>query len=112
MAINKYGPEAKYGVIYIETKSFVKNRYWKLFKNRSKKYVKLVLNPTNEQGIIYILNGKPLEEKQYYELGGITDSNLVSVSILNKKQLLKQYQLNNYTKGVVVITKPALQNAK
>lgn len=100
------GPEAANGLIYIETKSFVRNRYWNLFRSKSPEYLKLVPKPGDEKELVYILNGKPLKERIEADLGFINSSNLISLEIINAARLLKDYQINNYQWGVMVTTNP------
>ncbi len=59
-AVKLIGPEGRNGVVYLETRKFARNRYWKLFSTRSPEYRKAVPNPESDSTVAYILNGQAL----------------------------------------------------
>ena len=105
-AIKLIGQQGKYGVIYIETKKFVRNRYWNFFKNKSSDYLKVVSTPDNDQDIVYILNGKVLKTNYEAELATITDKNFIDLKVIDKDSLKKDYNVKGKQFGIVInITK-------
>ncbi|QTF60613.1 TonB-dependent receptor [Mucilaginibacter rubeus] len=101
-AIIKYGREAKYGLIYIETKKFDTHRYQNYFKSKSADYAKLISMSANAPKIQYILNKKVLTNNYEGNLAGINDKIFKGLTIINKSQLLKQYGVTNKNYGVII----------
>lgn len=113
-AVKIYGPEAKYGLIYIETKTFSKLRYWKYFKSKSEEYAKIVTSPGNDSNIQYILNKRVLKENFEGDLASINDKLFKGIQIITKDQLSKDYGIKNKDYGVIVSSDipPNLYNGK
>ncbi|WP_121811911.1 hypothetical protein [Mucilaginibacter kameinonensis] len=101
-AIIKYGREAKYGLIYIETKKFDIRRFQNYFKSKSADYAKLISTPANASKVQYILNKKVLINNYEGNLAGINDKIFKGLTIINKRQLVKQYGITNKDYGVII----------
>ena len=104
-ATDRFGPEAKNGLIYIETKAFVRKRYWTLLSTKSKEYLKLVSAPGKEYGVVYILNGKPLLKNHEGDLAGLTAKTFEGISVIDEAALKKEYQVEGYLWGIVIKTR-------
>ena len=102
-AIKLVGEQGKYGVVYIETKKFATNNY---FKSKSAEYLKIVQTPGSDSAIVYIVNGKVLKTNFEGDLSVIDDHNFVSLLIVNKQHLVDNYKILNKTYGVIIVTKP------
>jgi hypothetical protein len=101
-AINRMGIEAKYGLIYIETKKFAKMRYWRYFKSKSDSYAKLVTSPDNDSNVQYILNTKVLKKGFEGDLAAIDDTVFKEIKIIDKQQLIKEYKITDKEIGVII----------
>jgi hypothetical protein len=101
-AIIKFGPEAEYGLIFIETKKFDIHRYQTYFKSKSPDYTKLISNPANVSKIQYILNKKILKTDYEGNLAAINDKIFKELIIIDKKQLIKDYGITNKNYGVII----------
>ncbi|MFC0516893.1 hypothetical protein ACFFGT_21980 [Mucilaginibacter angelicae] len=101
-AIIKYGREAKYGLIYVETKKFDIHRYQTYFKSKSPGYTKLISNPANISKIQYILNKKILKTDYEGNLAAIDDKIFEGLIIIDKRQLIKEYGITNKNYGVII----------
>ncbi|WP_157887043.1 hypothetical protein [Hymenobacter sp. PAMC 26628] len=99
------GGEGVNGLIYIETKEFARKRYWRFFKSKSRKYFNIVPQPGLENDIIYILNGKVLQENFEGDLSAIDDTNFVEISILNKQNLINNLSIANKRWGISIRSK-------
>ena len=96
-------PEAKDGLVYIETKKFAKARYQRFFKSISKAYEALLKLPTAENDIQYILNGKVLTENFEGDLASVNQTNFKGISIISASELIKTYSVQNKKTGIVII---------
>lgn len=101
-AIIKYGREAKYGLIYIETKKFDIYRFQNYFKSKSATYADLISRSANTQKIQYILNKKVLTNNYEGNLAGINDKIFKGLKIIDKRELVKQYGIANKDYGVII----------
>lgn len=101
-ATKRFGEEAKYGLIYIETKTFAKNRYWKYFSSKSQEYRKLVASPDNDSNVQYILNKRILKENYEGDLASINDKIFKGLQIINKAQLVTDYSITDKDFGVII----------
>ncbi|WP_285055313.1 hypothetical protein [Pedobacter ginsengisoli] len=104
-ATDRFGPEAENGLIYIETKAFVRKRYWTLLSTKSKEYLKLVSAPGKEDEVVYILNGKPLLKNHEGDLAGLNATIFEGLSVIDKATLKKEYQVEGYLWGIVIKTR-------
>jgi hypothetical protein len=100
-ALELMGEEGKDGVVYIETKNFARNRYWKYFCSKSKEYTDAVPR-TTEKEVQYILNDKILQNDFEGNLALIDDSIFEGLKVIGKRQLKKRYKIKNKTVGVVI----------
>ncbi|WP_183573213.1 hypothetical protein HDF18_06780 [Mucilaginibacter sp. X5P1] len=98
-----FPPGAKNGLIYIETKDFVKHRYWKYFKSKSADYAKIYPSMPDDSTVQYILNEKVLKEDYENDLPTINDTNFKTLTIINKQELIKKYGIKNKDYGVIII---------
>ncbi|MDB5285799.1 MAG: hypothetical protein JWR05_748 [Mucilaginibacter sp.] len=101
-AVKKFGDEARNGLIYIESKGFAKNRYWKYFKLKSSEYAKIVSSSANDLNIQYILNKRILKENFEGDLASINDSIFKGLQIISKEQLVKDYKISDKDYGVII----------
>jgi len=104
-AIDLLGNKAKDGIVYIETKKFARNRYWRYFKSKSENYAKVVPNPEKDNLIQYVINDRILKKDYEGELSAINDSNFQNIEIIPKDSLLKRYGIYRKQFGVVIHTK-------
>ncbi|TSD66660.1 hypothetical protein FFF34_004425 [Inquilinus sp. KBS0705] len=113
-AIKVGGPEAKNGVIFIETKAYDKKRYWNYFKSKSAEYAKLVPSPIEDSNVQYILNKKVLKENYEGDLASINDELFKEIQIINKEQLIKEFGVKNKDYGIIIISNTSrnLKNGK
>lgn len=90
----KYGPQAKVGVIFIYTQDFLANKWYKRFASQNKKIALLIQSPGfNYRSYKVILNGKPLDNES---LGVDLDSSI-------KKEKIKKIAFgrrNNHHKNI------------
>jgi hypothetical protein len=113
-AVGRLGPAAKNGLIYIETKKFSKQRYWRYFSSKSEQYAKLVPSAGKDSGVQYILNKKILKENFEGDLAAIDDKVFQQLEIISKDKLIKDYGIRDKQYGVIITsTVPAdLHNGK
>lgn len=104
-AINKIGPSGKDGVIYVETKSYVKKRNWKFLSSKSPEYAE-VATLENAGEIQYILNGHLLNDNIEKTIGGLNDKNFRSLVVINKEELDKSYRIKDKKYGVIILSDP------
>ncbi len=102
------GGEGVNGAIYIETKELAKKRYWRYFKSKSKEYSKLVSHPGMEKGIVYILNGKILQDNFEGDLSAIDNASLISIQVLNKTNLKNDFRIFDKEWGILIKSEPIL----
>lgn len=113
-AIERGGPEAKYGLIYIETKQFAKNQYWSFFSSKSAEYKKVVPSPTKDANVQYILNKRVLTKDYEGDLASVTDKTFKEIHIISKDDLFKNFGVKNKDYGIIIISAapPNLKNGK
>ena len=90
------------GLIYIETKTFAKSRYWKYFKSKSAEYAKIVPSPGNDPKIQYILNKKILKDNFESDLAAIDDTTFKRIQIISREQLINNYNITDKEFGVLI----------
>ncbi len=103
-AVKLVGEEGKNGVVYVETKKFVKNRYWKYFSSKSEKYLAIVPNPRSDTAIQYIINDKVLKTNFESDLSQINDSVFKEIIIIDKNELKRKYAIEGKNFGVIIKT--------
>ena len=103
--ISQFGQAGKNGVIYIETKKFVRTRYWNLFSSKSVDYRKAVRHPDTDSTIAYFLNGNLLEKNLDDDLSQVDATTLLGIKIINKQKLLTDFAITGKRIGVLISTK-------
>jgi hypothetical protein len=103
-AIKNFGEKGKNGVIYITTKEYARDKYWKYFSSKSADYTKTVPNIKDENGVCYILNDKILENNFEGDLFFIDDSSFIELKVIDKKDLKTNYSVKNKKWGIVIKT--------
>src|SRR5688572_494040 len=101
-ALELMGDEGKDGVIYIETKNFVKKRYWRYFCTKSNEYAKAIPNYTEDKEVQYILNDRILDKDFEGDLALIDDSIFKGLRIVNATDLKKKYKVKDKSIGVII----------
>lgn len=104
-AIKLGGAEAKNGLIYITTKEYARDHYRDYFKSKSAEYATAAADDKKEEKAVYILNGKVLSSNFESDLFTIDDTNFVSLKVIDKDNLKKDYHVSGKTFGVVITTK-------
>lgn len=105
-AIKLVGEQGKYGVVYLETKKFVRKKYWSFFKSKSPEYLKIVPTPESDSSVIYILNADPLKKNFEASLADINDKTFIELKVIDKKILRKKYKVFDKAFGIVIKTTP------
>lgn len=101
-AIELLGKEGTNGIIYIETKTFAKKRFWKYFSKKSGDYKATFPTLNSDTSAAYIINGDYVAENYEGDLASITDKNLISIKVIDKKELKKYYKVSDKEYGVIV----------
>lgn len=98
------GEDGKDGLIYMETKTFARRRYWRYFMSKSPEYAKIVPTPETDTVVQYILNNKIRTEKQGLigNLASINDKTFKNIQIIGKATLIKDYGIENKEYGVII----------
>jgi hypothetical protein len=104
-AIKLGGSEAKNGLIYITTKEFAHDHYCNYFKSKSSEYASVFPDEKKEEKAAYILNGKVLSSNFESDLFAINDTNFVSLKVIDKDSLKRDYHISSKSFGVVITTK-------
>lgn len=99
--IKKSGINAKYGIIYIETKKFDKARFQKYFCTKSPEYTRLI-DAVKDSKIQYILNKRLLDKNYEGDLAAINDKIFKGIRIINKQQLLSEFGITGKSYGVII----------
>nr|WP_295863488.1 hypothetical protein [uncultured Chitinophaga sp.] len=87
--------------IFIETKTFVRHRYWLIF-SQDAAYRKLVPSPEEDGSVAYIVNGKLQTATAESDLAAVNIHSFISLAILDKAALEQQYGVKGKKHGVVV----------
>lgn len=103
-AIELLGDDGKDGAVYIETKKFCKNRYWKYFAAKSTEYKQRVNSPENDENVQYILNDRVLSIGFEGDLASIDDKIFKSITLLSKDELIKKYKIEDKDFGFLIIS--------
>lgn len=99
-----FGEDAKDGVIYIETKTFSRNRFQNYFKSKSAEYKRLIEKESDDDKFQYILNDKILYENYEGDLASINDEIFKRIQILNSEELSKSYKISDKKYGILIIS--------
>lgn len=111
-AIKLVGEQGKYGAVYVETKKFVRNRYWNYFKSKSPEYLRIVPIPESDSTVVYILNGIVQTKNFEGDLSTINDTNFIELAIIDNQTLSKQYNVKDKEFGIVIKAKIEKQAPK
>lgn len=87
--------------IFLETKAFVRNRYWLVF-SQDAAYRKLVPSPEEDTQVVYIFNGKVLNVEPEKSLAWVNFRTFGGLTILDKAALELQYGVKGKKHGVIV----------
>jgi hypothetical protein len=103
-AIKLLGEEGRNGAVFIETKKFAKVRYWNFFKTKSPEYFKVVPTPDKDNSVTYILNDSVLVSNFEGDLSQIDDKSFVSIEVIGKSQLRKDFGIKGKSFGIKINT--------
>lgn len=103
-AIDLLGDDGKDGAVYIETKKFCRNRYWKYFASKSTEYKQLVNSPENDTNVQYILNERVLSIGFEGNLSAIDDTIFKSIKFISKEELIRKYKIEDKDFGFQIIS--------
>lgn len=101
------------GLVYIETKKFVREKYWSYFASKSDAYLKWVPTAESDSAVVYILNNHVLNEDNpaksdyLFDLSKINDETFVSLIVVNAEVLKRDYNVTDKKAGVVIISRIA-----
>jgi hypothetical protein len=101
-AVNMRGNDAKNGLVYVFTKRFAREKYWKYFQSKSDVYRLKVPDRATESGVVYIVNGEILTKGQEGTLFWIDDNNFIDLTLIDRDALEKKYQVTGHAIGVVI----------
>ncbi|HEX5153867.1 MAG TPA: hypothetical protein VFW07_20615 [Parafilimonas sp.] len=108
-AIKLGGNQARNGLVYIITKEFARDYYYNYFRSRSSEYASAFPDKKKEEKAVYILNENLLSSNIESVLFAINDETLISIKVIDKDRLKKNYHISGKSFGVVIQTK---QNQK
>jgi len=102
-ALKLFPNEGKDGVVYIFTKKFSKKRFQTYFKTKSNEYKKLLSTQNDDSNLQYILNDKILTSDFEGNIVAIIDDKVFkSLKIINKKELQKQFNIEDKDYGILI----------
>lgn len=85
-AIKLAGEQGRNGVIYVFTKTYIRQHYWEYLQSKSPAYRQAVPDLKTESSVDYILNGKKLKTKdQSGELYKINDNNFIELKMTGRR---------------------------
>jgi hypothetical protein len=105
-AIKLVGPDGKYGVVFIHTKKFVREKYWKYFSSKSNEYHEAVPTPASDSSVAYIINDTVVKDEIENTLASINDTTFKSLKVVTDKKTMKELGIKNKRAAVVIATKP------
>ncbi len=105
-AIKKIGPEGKDGVMYVQTKSFVRNNNWKFLSSKSPEFAAAVTSAANSGDVQYIVNGRMVTKNIEKTISGINDKNFRSLLVMSHDELYKEYKVKDKKYGIVILADP------
>jgi hypothetical protein len=91
--------------VYIETKPFARRRYNKMFSELSPAYAAALKKYGTDTGFQYILDGAVLTSSIEPMLAAMETKGIADISVIDPKQLKKQYQVEDRQVGVVIRSK-------
>ncbi|WP_147243555.1 hypothetical protein [Chitinophaga flava] len=87
--------------VYLETKQFVRNRYWLIF-SQDAGYRSIVPEPGADAQVVYILNDKVLKDKPEAELSEVNIHTFKELKVIDRAMLIQQYGVKGKKYGVIV----------
>lgn len=102
-AVELAGEKGKNGIVFIESKSYSRKKYWNMLAAVSRSFSNAIPSPGADSDYKYIRE-KEIEDTPASLLGGITEKDIKKVSILSEKKMLKKYGVKN-KKGVLIKVK-------
>ena len=103
-AIELVGDEGKNGVLYIESRTFCKNRYIKYFSSKSAEFKQRIQSPESDKNVQYILNNRVLTISFEGDLAAINDTNFKSIQLLSKEELMEKYHIKDKDFGFLILS--------
>lgn len=104
-ATNKYGQEAKDGVIWIQTKALATKRYLKFFRQKSAPFDSLYKVTNSDSTFVYIINDKIKGKNSSGDLATIDDYLFISLDVLTADDLKKKYNITDKQFGILIRSK-------
>lgn len=104
-AIEKFGPEAQDGVVFVETKTYAKNKFINYFRKKSAAFDSLFVKNNGDLNFAYIINDKVQSGNFEGNLRSIDDSIFEKITIINKTQLEEQFKITNKDYGIIIQSK-------
>ena len=101
-AVKQLGERAKDGAVYSETISFARKRYLRNLSAYSTEYASLVANGDSQ--VQYILDDKVLSKDIESKLSAIDRSLIISLKLIDAKELQKKHDIRNKEVGVIIRT--------
>lgn len=95
------GEKGKNGIIFIESKSYSRKKFWNMLAAVSESFKIAIPYPGADAGFKYIIKGKQIEDSPAALLGGITEKEIRKVSILSERKMRKKYGVKD-KKGVLI----------
>ncbi|NML40211.1 hypothetical protein HHL17_23630 [Chitinophaga sp. G-6-1-13] len=90
--------------IFMETKQFVRNRYWLIFSQNAA-YRKVVPAPGEDGDVLYILDGNALGENPEKALAAVNMSNFDIIGVIDKSLFTQNHNPTGKKYGVVITLK-------
>lgn len=102
----KFGDEGKNGIIYIESKTFARRRYNRVFSAVSADYALALQKYGSDADFQYVLDGMVLAEKDEVSMLTALDMKKPpSITVISGKEIKKQYHIKHKKAGVIISSK-------
>jgi len=103
-ATNKFGPNARDGVVLLVTKAQAKRNYIRFFRRKSTHYDSLMNKMKSDSTFQYIINDKIKIDGNNSEgdLAAINDDLFISLEILSADDLKNKYSIIDKSVGVLI----------
>ncbi|GEP88613.1 hypothetical protein SAMN05660909_01079 [Chitinophaga terrae (ex Kim and Jung 2007)] len=101
-AVEKYGPQAANGVIYIETKPFARKRVSTLLRSASKEYDSVYRKYGSDSTFFFLVNTQPVNRNNEGILLALDARNFVSLKVIYARELEDKYKVDGHPVGVVI----------
>jgi hypothetical protein len=103
--VEKYGPGAVNGVIFIETKPFAHERYKKMFSEIAPAYAAALKQHGTDSSFQYILDGVLVKNPVDAMLTALERKSIIDISVISSAVLLTDYKVKGKQAGVVIRSK-------